>query len=412
MDLPPSPPQLSPESADRDTIVRSILPFVNPEVAQVLRSVSQGYGRSVIASSAKLTMKRRVEEILGFEINSPDEYKQDWALTYEILEGNKFWPSLWLTGSEIDRGIAERKGVKKLVPGYKDALGALEGGRMRLFALLLNITWGGMVDTNRCLLVGHAIDVGAIEVLNVSPIIEFIREMNGDDISAVVSFVSQHSDSSPYVFDFFLSNTAITPKDVGLSRQIGECVAGGAVGLVRVFIKYNLVKPFEIIEGASSALNGGNDYTLFWLACQSGCLEMVRLLFALRPVDPNEIQVMDVGSYNLGDLVKYGDLEIVGLLLKSGLVDDVSNYIWDSIQAGRLEMFRLLASFSEAHGNVGAPGSVYHLETAVNNNYVEMAMILLRDQQLRLTPMLKNKLVGIARYNGNNALARALELHD
>jgi len=421
-------PQISPEAANRNTVVASVMPFLSQQAVDALRSTSRGYGTSITsvnAASTRLFQKRRVEEEVGFPIVSTTassqeaERKQDWGLTYEILKSGVLRPTLWLTGSTIDQEIATKLSIPK--PSEDQLVGATMIAYDKypeVFKVLFPRGWIQATDADKRRFITLSFQVGDLAILDNPMMLDYIKSLDQATVSGLLTHVFGVV-SSPIALDFFLSATAADVNPVVSPDNIFFIIEGSDFATAAVLMKHGIINPFETIndEGqiAPMDLDFSYQWTPLWIAGKMGRIEMVRLFVEYLPDGEDEPYDFGEQNFDLGAAIRAGYTEVITILLETGFVVMEDNYLRLAIQHGYAAMVRILLPLTKFDVGDLDPDEMplpMMIQSAFTNNRTEIALVLLADPRTVLTIKKKSKLLALARYYNNHRLETVVRLRD
>ena len=414
--------RLSPTDSNTNVIVNSLVGFLDPETTRMLRASTKGYKQSVSgAGSMQFLARRRVQEIAGeMDVDPVAAQQHDWDLTYRLLTTDPF--ALYYTGNEVDAEIARRMGA--LMPDDKNTTvnsvvwhmeNAAGEGWVDVFKTLLKEEEGKLDNMNWQAFIAEALCSNKLDILSLEEMKVAMSTMSLQDISGNLENVVDWR-VSPFVADFFLSH-AQYPSDRGVADSaVYQAIKDGNCGLMKVFLKHDIVSFESYIDG-STYIDGADDHygenwNVTWLAAKHGRLNILQLLLTDPRTEDIELQ-----DYALEEPVKRGYVEIVRLMLSIASVDvqdgvaysnGIDNaYLSNAVLSDSLDMVKLLLSYNSVYfQSVNLQAA---LATAVDNDYVWIAVTLLKDPRVgSMSSEVRKHLMVSAEFNGNEMLVKML----
>ena len=418
MDTPSSSLVKSPSEADRDIIVRTVLQFVDPQVAAVLRTTSSGYETSVArAQSDAVLNKRKVEELIGEEL--PDVAGKDWAATYALA--TTFPLALMYTMTDaVDERVGRARGQQKYdqsTPAaslasrhlmVNDVKLAAEAGNVLALKVFLAFL-GPLASDQYWSIINEGIANDHIDVLQVPEIFAALQAGEPGAVDGVLEMAADVA-VSPLILDFVLTNINLVNAVFDQFSHLYPMIRNGSISSVRVLLKHDLFDPFQKVIGSSEYMEKdsvhGYIWWPIWLAASCGHIDMVALF-----LEDERLSTTESFHFSLRNVVIHGHEQIFRMLYDTGKLEEEGGedeYLNLAAQAGRLDIARCI--FERLSGD----NLVFNnrpLRTAVNNDRTQIALLILSSPVIRLTQQEKNQLIATAKYNGNLELERAIRLH-
>ena len=391
-------PVYSPTEANRDIIVSNLAQFLDPGAMRVLTTASSGYESSVSKIPTRLVEKRRVEAIVGEELNLAGSNQHNWSLTYKILTSNE-QPTLYYTGSNIDMYVAQRMGVIK--PTSVDefaylAQEAAKNGDVEIFNILSASSEYQMSDNNYRSFVHTAVIHDHVGILDTPIMIETMSEMSESEVDFILGDVIKFR-PSPWTIDFFLTNVAYDASADKHPNHVHDAIIAGMFSFLLVLMKNNMLDP--TVELNRPGLDDEN-WTPIWLAVNRGSVDIVKLF-----LDAPAVYMVD--SDIVEGAIQGGRVNVVRLLLESGKVEMDNDHIVGAVSSGSIDMAKLFLSLPNLDLSSIENACI---KDTVNNNRTEIALLLLKDPRMRITQQEKGALIATAKYYENSTLERALRL--
>lgn len=412
----PSSPVKSSSEADRDIIVRSVLQFIDPEVAQVLRTTSFAYESSVARAEADRALdKRRVEELIGEEL--PNVQVHNWAQTYKLAETSPL--VLAYTGNEIDQYVAKKLGWERYdesTPALalaarekmiKEAEASAETGNVLSLKVVLKYL-GPLTRDEYWSIAMEAIYNLKQAILEVSEIFARIQDADEEDIDAILE-ATTNSSIPPQMFDFLLTNVDLTRNVPTKFSYLYSLIKDGMIGNVKVMLKHELFNPFEkVVDDQYVDNHSIHAYTWWpiWLAACYGHVDIVAFFLT----DPR-LDAVKSFTFSMRDVVVHGHERVFRMLFETGKLDDEGGedeYLVLAAKGNHLDIARVIFDRLSTDDWVF---NVQPLRAAVNNDRMEIALLILSSPVVRLNQQQKNELIATAKYNENVELERTIRLH-
>jgi len=406
-------PSLNTETAERNTIVNAVMPFLDPIVATVLRETSSGYGASVQASLAtNLVNKRRVEAKVGELPNTPRDH--NWKRTYTLLTTEPI--ALLYTNNDVDKLVAQKYSVEKRStnPQIIDSLhkvldNAASQGYTKAFRIILYHLWNldKLRDHDYLEYIKRGLGGSHLGILESPKLVEWMGRSTPNDIAENLNIISDY-DVSPRVVDFYLAHIHVETlhgDDVG--PAVEGAIRKGKIGMLTIFLKHQIFDPVNNYDGEHCVYDERTGESEFWnpieLAAKHGELDIVALFLA----DPRVRTINALPVDLLTNVIEYGHIAMVKLLLGTGKIQPKSVDVYTASKYGRVEILRLLLAYPDFHI---IPDS-RALQSAVNNNRTEIVLMLLEDPRITIAPEQKAELLTTAKFNNNAIIERTLRLH-
>lgn len=385
------------------TVTQCLAEFLTPESVRTLRAASREYRSAVsCAGSLDYLARRQTQRIVGEKITLPATSDHDWDRTHALLITDPF--ALYYTGNELDADIARKAGATltcDVLTGVNTPIWHIEqaavNGHFEAFTVLEEHFHESLGVANYSDTIRASLMSGCLEILSLPRVARCLGLMDPDGVNSRLSIIDDYC-TPPRVADFFLSNVSLANVDT--NPYLYNIIGRGAYGLVKVFLKHDLVPFGGSIDGAGYA-SGCDDYygerwNPLWLAAKCGHLNIVRLLLA----DPRSKDIV-LEECALHHAVEQGFVEIVRPVLDSGLAKIDEVYLPTAAEVGRLEMVKLLLSYPETKF------SAYAIRHAIDNGHTDVALLLLEHFSDH-TALNKKELLKLAAFAGDEAVIAAL----
>lgn len=406
----PSSPVKSPSEANRDVIVRSVLQFVDPQVAAVLRTTSLGYETSVARAEADRALdKRRVEELIGEAL--PDAPRHNWAVTRELADFSPF--ELLYTGNDIDSLVARKLGWEKLDVStsgnlaaaremlHREVVASAELGNITSLKILLPHLAPITEEMYKDIIMGAFIH-SQQAVLEIPEIFAQLRVYDEDDIEGLLD-TGMDENVSPNVLDFVLSSVNLAIGNFDYMWIVRRMITEGSFGFVLVMLKHNIFSPFE----QTKINHGQSAWIPLNLAAEHGHAKIVRLFLE----DPRLASVEEL-NYPPKKIILGGYADVFRLLMNCGKSNREENKDSDMLFAAGAGRLGIVQMMYEKYAEDEDVFNIHSLKEAVNNDHTDVALLILSSPVVHLSQRQKNDLIATARYFGNSVLERAIRLHD
>lgn len=415
---PDDSPVKSASEADRDIIVRSVLQFVDPEVAAALRATSFGYETSVARAQRDAVLnKRKVEELIGEEL--PNVAGKDWAATYALATTFPL-ALMYTTTDPVDEHVGEARGQKRYdqsTPAaslasrhlmVKDAKLAAEAGNVLALKVFL-VFLGPLTSDQYWSIIDEGITNGHLGVLEVPEIFAALQTAQPGAVESVLKMAANEA-VSPLILDFVFANMDLVNSVFDQFPHLYRMIRDGLISSVSVLLKHDLFDPFQKVIGDQNYMNKDYVHGLvwwpIWLAASFGHTDMVALF-----LEDDRLSTVDSFKFSLRNIVIQGHEQVFRMLYDTGKLEEEGGedeYLDLAAQAGYLDIARVIFE------RLSEDSWVFNnrvLCIAVNNNRTEIALLILSSPIITLTQQGKNQLIATAKYNGNLTLERAIRLH-
>ena len=388
---------------DTNVIVQSLVDFLNPRDAHAFSLTSQTH-HSAVSSTGSLgyIARRQVQRIIGRETITPS-CDHDWDLTHTLLVTDP--GALYCTGSPVDADIAKSVGAldSSLDADQSratwEAGDAITAGHLAAFKLREKSERHRLSAEDYIYFISAALMSNRLDILSLPEMVKWIGMLDASDMDNALEIIVDYK-TSPSVVDFFLSHAP--PAGIDFNRFIHRIIEDGSYGLVKVALKHDLVPFGGLIDGKTySSEDDCYDkmWGPLWLAAKNDRVNIVLLLLS-HPRAKEITEMNDDGALHTS--VRRGCVEVVRLLLDSGLAELDEVYLPTVAEKGRLEMVELLLSYPAAKINN------YCVRRAVENEHTEVALLLLRDPTRLPSDLNKKSLLSSALSAGDETVIAAV----